>query len=92
MGVSVVSMSISDFIQTGAMIVATNKGAAAYPNISDDEIKTISDILHVNVEPVTINGGIPYISSGIIAKSKSAVVGKMTSGPELIMLSRAFNV
>ena len=92
LGVSVISMSISGFIQTGAMIVATNKGAVAYPNASDDEIKTISDILNVNVEPVTINGGIPFLASGIIANSKSVVVGNMTSGPELIMLSRAFNV
>lgn len=92
LGVSVTSMSISGFIQTGAMIVATNKGAVVYPNASDDEIKTISNILNVNVEPVTINGGIPYLASGIIANSKSVVVGNMTSGPELIMLSRAFNV
>ncbi|MGZ5509204.1 MAG: translation initiation factor IF-6 [Nitrososphaeraceae archaeon] len=92
LGVSVTSMSISGFIQTGAMIVATNKGAVVYPNASDDEIKTISNILNVNVEPVTINGGIPYLASGIIANSKSVVVGNMTSGPELIMLSRAFSV
>ena len=92
LGVSVISMTISGYIQTGAMIVATNKGAAAYPNASDDEIKTISDILNVNVEPVTINGGMPFLASGIIANSKSVVVGNMTSGPELIMLSRAFNV
>ena len=92
LGVSVISMTVSGYIQTGAMIVATNKGAAAYPNASDDEIKTISDILNVNVEPVTINGGIPFLASGIIANSKSVVVGNMTSGPELIMLSRAFNV
>lgn len=92
LGVSVISMTISGYTQTGAMIVATNKGAAAYPNASDDEIKTISDILNVNVEPVTINGGIPFLASGIIANSKSVVVGNMTSGPELIMLSRAFNV
>ena len=92
LGVSVTSMNISGFIQTGAMIVSTNKGAAVYPNASDDEIKTISDILNVNVEPLTINGGIPFLASGIIANSKSVVVGNMTSGPELIMLSRAFNV
>ena len=92
LGVSVISMRISGYIQTGAMIVATNKGAAAYPNASDDEIKIISDILNVNVEPVTINGGIPFLASGIIANSKSVVVGNMTSGPELIMLSRTFNV
>jgi translation initiation factor 6 len=92
LGVSVITMGISEFIQTGSMIVATNNGAAAHPNISDDEVQAISEILHVDVEPVTINGGIPYLSSGIIANSKSVVVGNMTSGPELIMLSRAFNV
>jgi translation initiation factor 6 len=50
----------------------------------------ISEILKVDVEPATINGGIPYLSSGIIANSNSVVVGSLTTGPEFIMLSRAF--
>jgi translation initiation factor 6 len=46
--------------------------------------------LQVQVEPVTVNGGTPFLSSGIIANSKSVIVGQLTSGPELIMISRAF--
>ncbi len=41
-------------------------------------------------EPVTVNGGVPFLSSGIVANTKSVVVGNLTSGPELIMLSRIF--
>ena len=85
-------MTISGFIQTGTIIVPSNSGAIVHPNATDEEIKTISDVLHVDVEPATINGGIPFLSSGIIVNSKSLIVGNLTSGPELIMLSRAFKM
>jgi translation initiation factor 6 len=90
LGVPVNSMTVGGFIQTGSMIVATNTGAAIHPKATEDEIKVISESLQVEVEPVTVNGGIPFLSSGIIANSKSVIVGSLTSGPELVMLSRAF--
>ena len=90
--VQVKSSPIGGFIQTGSMMVTTNHGAVIHPNASENEIRDISEFLHVEVEPATINGGIPYLSSGIIANSKSVIVGNLTSGPELIMLSRAFKV
>jgi translation initiation factor 6 len=34
----------------------------------------------------------PFLSSGLLANSKSVIVGSLTSGPELIMISRAFKV
>ena len=48
--------------------------------------------LEVDVEAVTVNGGVPFVASGVIANSKSVVVGTLTTGPELIMLSRVFKV
>lgn len=90
--VPVSPISVCGFVQTGSMVVTTNKGAVIHPSASEEEIKSISEILNVNVEPVTINGGIPYPASGIIANSKSIIVGNLTTGPELIMLSRAFKV
>ena len=39
---------------------------------------------------LTVNGGIPFLSSGVVANTKYVVVGSLTSGPELIMLSRIF--
>jgi len=90
LGVPVYSMTVSGFIQTGSMIVATNVGAAVHPKATEFEISAISETLQVQVEPVTINSGIPFLSSGILANSKSVIVGTSTSGPELIMLSRIF--
>ena len=92
LGVPINSMTVGGFIQTGSMVVATNTGAAIHPKTTEEESKVISESLEVEVEPVTVNGGIPFLSSGIIANSKSVVVGSLTSGPELIMLSRAFKI
>lgn len=90
LGVPVQSITVGGFIQTGSMMVATNTGAAVHPKSTEEEIEIISEALQVQVEPVTINGGVPFLSSGILANSKSVIVGSLTSGPELIMLSRAF--
>lgn len=92
LGVQVEALSIAGFTQTGSMIVSTNQGAGVHPSATDQEIQVISEILEVDVEPTTVNGGIPYLSSGIVANSKSIVVGNLTTGPELIILSRAFNI
>ena len=92
LGVPVHSITVGRFIQTGSMVVATNTGAAVHPKSTEEEIEVISEALQVQVEPLTINGGVPFLSSGIIANSKSVIVGSLTSGPELIMLSRAFRV
>jgi translation initiation factor 6 len=74
------------------LIVSTNQGAGVHPSATDQEIQVISESLKVDVQPATVNGGIPYLSSGIIANSKSMVVGSLTTGPELMILSRAFNL
>lgn len=84
------SMDIGGFVQTGAMVVATNSGAGVHPRATEDEVKAVSETLQVPAEPLTINGGVPFLSSGIVANTKTIVVGSLTSGPELIMLSRIF--
>jgi translation initiation factor 6 len=92
LGVEAHTMSVADFNQTGSIVVPTNNGAAIHPKATEEEIETISSVLKVEVEPLTINGGIPYLSSGIVWNSKSLIVGSLTTGPELIMLSRAFKM
>ena len=90
LGVQTQSMAVGGFVQTGSMIVATNAGAGVHPKASEDEIKAVSEVLQVPAEELTVNGGIPFLSSGVVANTKSVVVGSRTSGPELIMLSRIF--
>ncbi|MEW5840206.1 MAG: translation initiation factor IF-6 [Thermoproteota archaeon] len=83
-------MDVGGYVQTGAMVVATNSGAGVHPGASEDEVKAVSEILKVPSEPLTVNGGVPFLSSGIVANTKNVVVGSLTSGPELIMLSRIY--
>lgn len=90
LGVPAHSMTVGGFVQTGSMVVVTNAGAGVHPKATEDEIRQVSEILQVPAEPVTINGGVPFLSSGIVANTRAIVVGSLTSGPELIMLSRIF--
>ena len=92
LGVPIQRMSIGGFVQVGSMVVATNAGAIIHPNANDAEINRISEILQIEVEPATVNGGSPFLSSGLIANFSSVIVGSLTTGPELIMISRALKV
>jgi translation initiation factor 6 len=90
LGVPAHSMTVGGLVQTGSMIVATNAGAGVTPRATEEEVKVIAEVLQIPAEPLTVNGGMPFLSSGIVANSKSVVVGTLTSGPELIMMSRVF--
>ena len=92
LGVPLQTFSIGGYVQVGSMIVATNAGAIVHPIANDSEISRISETLQVEAEPATVNGGSPFLSSGIIANFSSVIVGNLTTGPELIMISRALKI
>src|SRR5271170_5036293 len=92
LGTETLTMTVGDYSQVGAMIVATNSGAAVTPRASEEEAEKIGKVLKVEVSASSVNGGIPYPASGVVANSKNAVVGYVTTGPELIFLTRALNV
>jgi len=83
-------MRIGSFIQTGAMISATNSGALVHPIATESEINVIGETLGFDPEPGTINGGVPFVSSGIVGNSSAVLVGTATRGSELVILGRAF--
>ena len=88
--IEVIQKRIAGYDQVGAVMETSNLGAVIHPEADEEDIKNFSNILGVNVEPATINGGIPFVSSGILANSNAVVVGNLTSGPEIMMLTRAF--
>lgn len=92
LGIEVVRKRIAGYHQTGAMAVATSHGGIIHPSTEEDDIKSISQVLGVDLEPATINGGSPYVSSGILANNSALVVGTLTNGPELVMLTKAFRI
>ena len=88
--IEVSQKKIAGFHQVGAVMATSQSGCVVHPETDEEDIKNISNILGVNVEQATINGGIPFLSSGILVNSKSMVVGTLTNGPEIMMLTRAF--
>ena len=92
LNVPIKTLTIADYFQVGSMLAVTNKGAIIHPNASKEELKVVSATLSVDVEQTTINGGVPFVSSGLIANSRNVIAGNITTGPELMMLSRAFKV
>ena len=88
--IEVIQKRIAGFNQVGAVMEASNLGGVIHPETDEEDIKNFSNVLGVNIEPATINGGMPFVSSGILANSNAVVVGNLTSGPEIMMLTRAF--
>ena len=89
--IEVIQKKVAGYHQVGVMVRATSHGGIVHPEADDDEIKAISNVFGVELEPATINGGVPYVSSGILANNNAIVVGTLTSGPEIMMLTRAFS-
>ena len=92
LGIEIIRKRIAKYHQAGAMAIATSRGGIVHPDTEENDIKIMSEVLGVELEAATVNGGIPYVASGILANNKSLVVGTLTNGPELVMLTRAFRV
>tara|TARA_B100002003_G_scaffold70923_1_gene66132 strand:- start:198 stop:863 length:666 start_codon:yes stop_codon:yes gene_type:complete len=88
--IEVLQKKIAGFYQVGAVMSATSNGGIIHPLTDEDDVNTFSNILGVKIEPATINGGIPFVSSGILANDNAIVVGTLTNGPEIMMLTSAF--
>jgi translation initiation factor 6 len=90
MGVEVLQKKIVGNHLAGVTLRANNSGGVIHPEAEEKDIEIIADVLGVNVEKSSINGGVPYVSSGILANNHCIVVGSLTSGPEIMNLTKAF--
>lgn len=92
LGTEVEKTAIGEYHQVGSLVVATNSGAAVYPGLNEQEVGRIGALLGVDAFPTSVNRGVPFVASGIVANSKNAVVGSQTTGPELVFITRALSV
>jgi translation initiation factor 6 len=92
LGVETVPAKIAGLNYVGSLAVATNKGALAHPMLTEEEKKVLESVLKVPVDLGTINCGIPYVGTGLIANSHAAVAGSLTTGPEMFIIGNALDV
>jgi translation initiation factor 6 len=92
LGVEVFQSEIAGLPYVGSLATVTNKGVLAHPMLKDEERKILEQAFKVPVDVGTINCGIPYVGTGLIANSKAAVAGSMTTGPEMFIIGNALDV
>ncbi|MCX8154038.1 MAG: translation initiation factor IF-6 [Candidatus Bathyarchaeota archaeon] len=92
LGVDAVPAEIAGLPYVGSLAVATNKGVLAHPLLSEEEKKILESVFKVPVDVGTINCGIPYVGTGLIANSYAAVAGSLTTGPEMFIIGNALDV
>jgi translation initiation factor 6 len=92
LGVEAVPSEIAGLPYVGSLAVATNKGALAHPLLKDTERKLLENVLKVPVDVTTINCGIPYVGTGLISNRYAAIVGSLTTGPEIFIIGNALDV
>jgi translation initiation factor 6 len=90
LGVEIIKKRIAGYNQVGSVMIANNTGSVVHPETDEKDMKSFANLLGVNIEHSSINAGVPYVSSGILVNNHNLVVGSLTTGPEIMMLTKAF--
>ncbi|MBN1860707.1 MAG: translation initiation factor IF-6 [Candidatus Thermoplasmatota archaeon] len=81
--------TIASLGTVGMAAVVTNKGCLCHPKTTDEEKKQLEKVFQVDVMIGTVNHGFPMIGSGLVANSKGAIIGKLTTGIEMGRIEEA---
>lgn len=81
--------TIASLKTVGMAAVVTNKGLLCHPKITEDEKKILEKVFCVNVMIGTVNHGSPVIGSGLVANTKGAIIGNLTTGIEMGRIEEA---
>lgn len=81
--------TIGSLKTVGMAAVVTNRGLLCHPKTTDDEKRMLEKVFDVNVMIGTINHGSPVIGSGLVANTKGAIIGNLTTGIEMGRIEEA---
>lgn len=84
LGLAVHSFGIAGIEVVGSSMVVTTKGALIHRDATRFEQDMATDILRLpRIAPGTVNLGVPYVRSGILANSNGFLIGSSSGGPEI---------
>jgi translation initiation factor 6 len=92
LGVPVKKGTIATLKTIGMAAVVTNKGCLCHPKITNEEKEEIEKLFEVNTMIGTVNHGIPMIGSGLVANTKGAIIGNLTTGIEMGRIEEALRL
>ena len=76
----------------GSIGVITNKGGILHPATSDNELERLEQVFGVPLMTGTVNFGVVFIRSGLVANTHGVLVGENTTGPEMVRIQEALKV
>lgn len=81
--------TIASLGTVGMAAVVTNKGCLCHPKTTEEEKQQLQKVFDVEVMIGTVNHGFPMIGSGLVANTKGALIGNMTTGIEMGRIEEA---
>ncbi len=84
--VEVIPHNLVDSPLVGSVAFTNGKGTLLHPLASEEDLQFIKETLKTDADITTVNRGVPYPHSGIIANTSGAVVGSSTTGPETLRI------
>lgn len=82
-GVECVRASIAGCDTVGSVCVVTNKGCICHMDATEDDLELLEDLFKVRPVKTTVNHGIDFLASGVIANTKGALIGDQTMPLEM---------
>ena len=84
--------TIGSLKTVGMAAVVTNNGLLCHPKTTDEEKILLKKVFKVDVMNGTVNHGVPMIGSGLVANTKGAIVGSLTTGIEMGRIEEALKL
>ncbi len=93
LGVEVVEKgTIAGIPTVGSAAFVNDIAGLVHPEASDDEIRFLQNLFQVPIATGTVNFGVGFIRSGLVANRYGILVGSKTTGPELMRIMQVFGV
>jgi len=89
--VECITKTIGGHNEVGSCTIVTNKGFIVHPD-AEKELLDLKEIFKVDGKIGSVNMGVPYMRSGIIANSFCAIVGEKTTHIEIERISDALSI
>ena len=81
--------TIANVPTVGSVAVINDRGGLVHPGASDEELDVLEKKFQIILDVGTVNYGVPYVKTGLVANNKGAVVGDLTTGVEMARIAKA---
>jgi len=83
LGVEVVRGTVGGVRTVGSAAIAVNTGVMCHPKATEEELSVVRDLFKVNVQIGTANYGSAMVGASVVANTKGAIAGSLSTGIEL---------